>query len=131
MTQLEMARQGIISGRMEEVARLEGLDAETICRGVASGVIVIPANINHGRTEARGIGKGLSTKVNANIGTSSDYINLNTELNKVLASPEFNQEMTSEAMTLMPMTPTQFTNYIKEDIARWAKVAKERHIEIE
>jgi tripartite-type tricarboxylate transporter receptor subunit TctC len=56
---------------------------------------------------------------------------LNTELNKVLASPEFNQEMTSEAMTLMPMTPTQFTNYIKEDIARWAKVAKERHIEIE
>ena len=39
--------------------------------------------------------------------------------------------MTSEAMTLMPMTPTQFTNYIKEDIARWAKVAKERHIEIE
>ena len=56
---------------------------------------------------------------------------LNTELNKVLASPEFNQEMTSEAMTLMPMTPTQFTNYIKEDIARWVKVAKERHIEIE
>ena len=56
---------------------------------------------------------------------------LNTELNKVLASPEFNQEMTSEAMTLMPMMPTQFTNYIKEDIARWAKVAKERHIEIE
>ena len=56
---------------------------------------------------------------------------LNTELNKVLASPEFNQEMASEAMTLMPMTPTQFTNYIKEDIARWVKVAKERHIEIE
>jgi len=56
---------------------------------------------------------------------------LNIELNKVLASPEFNQEMTSEAMTLMPMSPTQFANYIKEDIARWAKVAKERHIEIE
>jgi len=78
-----MARQGIISGRMEEVARLEGLDAETICRGVASGVIVIPANINHDRAEARGIGKGLSTKVNANIGTSPDYINLDTELNKL------------------------------------------------
>jgi phosphomethylpyrimidine synthase len=68
---------------MEEVARLEGLDAETICRGVASGVIVIPANINHGRAEVRGIGKGLSTKVNANIGTSSDFINLDTELNKL------------------------------------------------
>ena len=56
---------------------------------------------------------------------------LNTELNKVLASPEFRQEMSSEAMTLMPMTPQQFGTYIKEDIARWTKVAKSRQIEIE
>ena len=56
---------------------------------------------------------------------------LNTELNKVLTSPEFSQEMSSEAMTLMPMTPQQFGNYIKEDIARWTKVAKSRQIEIE
>jgi len=56
---------------------------------------------------------------------------LNAELNKVLALPEFSEKMTSEAMTLMPMSPPQFTNYIKEDIARWAKVAKDRNIEIE
>ena len=56
---------------------------------------------------------------------------LNTELNKVLALPDFSEKMTNEAMTLMPMTPPQFTNYIKEDIARWAKVAKDRHIEID
>lgn len=56
---------------------------------------------------------------------------LNTELNKVLALPEFSEKMTSEAMTLMPMTPPQFANYIKEDIARWAKVAKDRNIEID
>jgi tripartite-type tricarboxylate transporter receptor subunit TctC len=56
---------------------------------------------------------------------------LNMELNKVLALPDFSEKMTSEAMTLMPMTPPQFTNYIKEDIARWAKVAKDRHIEID
>ena len=56
---------------------------------------------------------------------------LNTELNKVLALPDFSEKMTSEAMTLMPMTPPQFGNYIKEDIARWAKVAKDRNIEIE
>jgi tripartite-type tricarboxylate transporter receptor subunit TctC len=56
---------------------------------------------------------------------------LNAELNKVLALPEFSEKMTSEAMTLMPMTPQQFANYIKEDIARWAKVAKDRNIEIE
>lgn len=56
---------------------------------------------------------------------------LNAELNKVLALPDFSEKMTSEAMTLMPMTPPQFATYIKEDIARWAKVAKERNIEIE
>ncbi|RJO61222.1 MAG: phosphomethylpyrimidine synthase ThiC [Dehalococcoidia bacterium] len=83
MTQLEMAKEGIISERMEEVARLEGLNADTIRCGVASGIIVIPANINHGRAEARGIGKGLSTKVNANIGTSSDFIDLAVELDKL------------------------------------------------
>jgi tripartite-type tricarboxylate transporter receptor subunit TctC len=56
---------------------------------------------------------------------------LNAELNKALALPDFSEKMTSEAMTLMPMTPPQFANYIKEDIARWAKVAKDRNIEIE
>ena len=56
---------------------------------------------------------------------------LNAELNKALALPDFSEKMTSEAMTLMPMTPQQFGNYIKEDIARWAKVAKDRNIEIE
>jgi tripartite-type tricarboxylate transporter receptor subunit TctC len=56
---------------------------------------------------------------------------INAELNKVLASPEFAEKMASEAMTVMPMTPQQFNNYIKEDIARWTKVAKDRHIEIE
>jgi tripartite-type tricarboxylate transporter receptor subunit TctC len=39
--------------------------------------------------------------------------------------------MANEAMTLMPMSPQQFESYIKEDIARWAKVAKQRNIELE
>ena len=56
---------------------------------------------------------------------------LNSELNKALALPDFSEKMTNEAMTLMPMSPQQFENYIKEDIARWAKVAKERNIELE
>ena len=56
---------------------------------------------------------------------------LNTELNKVLASTEFSQKMASESMTVMPMTPQQFGAYIKDDIARWTKVAKDRHIELE
>ncbi len=83
MTQLELAKRGTISTRMAEVARREMLDAEIIREGVASGVIVIPCNINHDKAEARGIGKGLSTKVNANIGTSSDFISFAIELDKL------------------------------------------------
>jgi tripartite-type tricarboxylate transporter receptor subunit TctC len=56
---------------------------------------------------------------------------LNSELNKVLANPEFSEKMASESMTVMPMSPQQFGTYIKEDIARWSKVAKDRHIELE
>ncbi|QWD24541.1 tripartite tricarboxylate transporter substrate binding protein [Polynucleobacter paneuropaeus] len=56
---------------------------------------------------------------------------LNTELNKVLSSPEFADKMSAEALTVLPMNPQQFATYIKDDIARWSKVAKDRHIEIE
>lgn len=83
MTQLEQAKQGIITQRIQEVASSEGLDAEYIRKGVASGTIVIPANINHTHAKSCGVGKGLSTKVNANLGTSSDYINLDAELCKL------------------------------------------------
>jgi len=83
MTQLESARAGIISPQMEQVAQREGLDAEFIRQGVARGTIVIPANIDHSNLIPRGIGQGLSTKVNANIGTSSVFGNIDTELEKL------------------------------------------------
>ena len=56
---------------------------------------------------------------------------LNSELNKVITTPDFIEKFRSEALTSMPMTPNQFGNYITEDIARWAKVAKEKKIEID
>ena len=83
MTQLELAQKGTISPQMETVAQQEGVDAEFIRQGVAEGTIVIPANINHHNLVPCGIGKGLRTKVNANFGTSSDYGNIGTELEKL------------------------------------------------
>jgi len=83
MTQLESARKAIISPQMKVVAQTEGVEAEFIQQGVAKGTIVIPANINHSKLVPCGIGEGLSTKVNANIGTSSDFGNIDTELEKV------------------------------------------------
>jgi len=83
MTQLEMAKKGIISPQMAAVARDEGLDAELVRQGVSDGVVVIPANVNHKNLVPCGIGKGLRTKVNANIGTSPDYGSIETELEKL------------------------------------------------
>jgi phosphomethylpyrimidine synthase len=83
MTQLELARQGTISLQMAAVAVGEGIEPELVRRGVAEGSIVVPANINHTGLAPRGIGQGLKTKINANIGTSSDYGNIDTELEKL------------------------------------------------
>jgi phosphomethylpyrimidine synthase len=71
---------------MRAVAENEGIDPETVREMVAEGSVVIPANINHKRLEPCGIGKALRTKVNANIGTSSDYGDVNTELEKLQAA---------------------------------------------
>jgi phosphomethylpyrimidine synthase len=86
MTQLEMARKGIISPQMESVARSEGVEVEFVRQGVANGTIVIPANIKHTNLVPCGIGQGLRTKVNANIGSSSDYGDINTEMEKLNAA---------------------------------------------
>ncbi|MFH1003356.1 MAG: phosphomethylpyrimidine synthase ThiC [Chloroflexota bacterium] len=83
MTQLELARQGTISPQMETVAQQEGVTAEFVRQGLAEGTIVIPANVNHTGLVPGGIGKGLRTKVNANIGTSSDFGSIDTELEKL------------------------------------------------
>lgn len=83
MTQLELAREGIISPQMGVVAQYEGVEAEVVRQGVAAGTIVIPANTRHASLVPRGIGQGLKTKVNANIGASSDFGNIDTELEKL------------------------------------------------
>jgi phosphomethylpyrimidine synthase len=83
MTQLEMAKKGGISPQMERVAQSEGLDVAFIQKGLAEGTIVIPANIRRAGIAPCGVGEGLSTKVNANIGTSSDFGDVNTELAKL------------------------------------------------
>ena len=83
MTQLELARKGTVSPQIKHVAEKEGVGTDFIIQGLAEGEITIPANINHTNLVPCGIGKGLRTKVNANIGTSSDFCDLNTELRKL------------------------------------------------
>jgi len=88
MTQLEYARQGMITMAMEKTASAEGIAAETIRQGVAEGTIVITWNVNHRTISPLAIGKGLRTKINANVGTSRDHNNVEEELAKVRTAIE-------------------------------------------
>lgn len=83
MTQLENARNGIITAEMEAVAAREMLSSEKLCGAVADGLVVIPSNRNHKNLRPIGIGRGLKTKINANIGTSGDFTNLDDEVRKL------------------------------------------------
>ena len=88
MTQLEIARAGRVSPEMQTVAEQERLDPAYIREGIAAGTIVIPRNINRELAKPCGIGTGLRTKVNANIGTSADFPSVEDELEKLRVAIE-------------------------------------------
>lgn len=88
MTQLQSAARGEITGEIRAVAADEGLDAETVRRRVAEGKIVIPAN-RAGRQKVVGIGKGLRTKVNASIGSSTDIADIAMEVEKAKVAEQY------------------------------------------
>lgn len=82
-TQMDAARQGIITKEMEIVAEKENRTAEEIRQWVAEGKVAIPANINHKSLDPAGIGSMLKTKINVNLGVSKDVEDLDEELEKV------------------------------------------------
>jgi len=83
MTLIERARTGLAVPEVEHVARAEGVSTETVLNGLINGTIVIPANPLHTGLVPLGVGKGLRTKVNANLGTSSDSCDVQGELRKL------------------------------------------------
>jgi phosphomethylpyrimidine synthase len=84
---VESANRGIITEAMREIARAEDLTPEIICQGFAQGTIVSPQNTNR-KPKNVGIGRGLRTKVNASIGTSTDIADIDAEVKKALAAEE-------------------------------------------
>lgn len=91
-TQMEAAKSGIITNQMKTVAEKERIDAEIIRERVARGSICIPANINHKSLSAEGIGEGLRTKINVNLGISGDCIDYSSEIKKVQMAIDFGCE---------------------------------------
>ncbi len=82
-TQMDAARQGIITREMEAVAEKERMTAEGIRALVAKGQAVIPCNKVHTSIDPNGIGSMLKTKINVNLGTSRDCKDLDVEVEKV------------------------------------------------
>ena len=81
-TQMEAAKKGILTKEMKIIAESESMDEKILMERVAKGEIAIPANKNHSSLLAKGVGTGLSTKINANLGISKDCPNINRELEK-------------------------------------------------
>ena len=124
-TQMNAARQGIITKEMEAVAAKEQMDVQKLRQLVAEGKVAIPANKLHTCLEANGIGSMLKTKINVNLGTSRDWKDLDMELEKVndavkmgaesimdLSSfgdtQKFRRKLTSECLSLIHISePTR------------------------
>ena len=91
-TQMEAAKKGMITPEMTSVAKKEGISEQLICERVAQGRIAIPANIRHTSLEPNGIGDGLRTKINVNLGISGDCKDYSVEMRKVNLAIEFGAE---------------------------------------
>lgn len=86
MTQIIEARKGNVTPEMEAVARAEGVGLDHVIEGVATGTVVVTRNTGHTAIAPLGIGRGLRTKINANIGTSKDRMSIEGEIEKLKAA---------------------------------------------
>jgi phosphomethylpyrimidine synthase len=109
LTQIEAARKGIVTPQMEIVACDEQVTPDYLRQMVAEGKIVIPWNHTR-KPKPVGIGKGLRTKVNASIGTSSDIIDYEAEVRKARAAAE------SGADTLMELSVGGDLDRVRQEV---------------
>lgn len=91
-TQMEAAKKGIITPEMKVVAKKENMEEEKLMKLVACGQVAIPCNVNHKSISPEGIGTGLKTKINVNLGISGDCKNYDVEMQKVDMAIKFGAE---------------------------------------
>lgn len=107
MTQMQKAKQGTITAEMEAAAKKENIPAEQLREKIAAGVACLPANTNHKALEPCAIGDGLRTKVNANIGTSTDFPDPEGELRKLRQVVEAGADAVMDLSTGPGITATR------------------------
>lgn len=112
MTQLENAKKNIINPLIKEIAAAEKIDSWLLLKYIQEGKVVIPANKIHKIKKPCGIGKGLSTKVNANIGTSTDKSSLKNELKKLKIAVDYGTD------TIMDLSVGNDIKTVREEILK-------------
>ncbi len=117
MTQILEARKGNITPEMEAVARAEGVGLDHVIEGVANGTIVITRNARHASITPLGIGRGLRTKINANIGTSKDRMSIEDEIEKLKVAVAAGADAVMDLSTGGPIIE------IRKEILRHSTVA--------
>ena len=98
MSFIRDAQNGQITEEMKTVAKVEGVDPEFVRKGVASGRIVIPVS-PYRKTMSCGVGKGMRTKVNASVGTSSDIVDIDQEVRKTQVAEKAGADTIMELST--------------------------------
>src|SRR5437016_7866409 len=116
LSQMHLARRGVISEEMEFVARREQLAPELVRAEVAAGRMIIPANVNHPELEPMAIGVASLCKINANIGNSAVTSNVDEELKKLHTSVHYGAD------TVMDLSTGGAIHEIREAILRHSPV---------
>ena len=98
-TQMESAKRGQITEEMRMVAEDEGESPEVICQRIAEGTVIITRNVVRENIHPLGIGKGLRTKVNANVGTSQDLCDPNLEVEKAKVAVKYGADTVMDLST--------------------------------
>lgn len=81
-TQMDAARKGIVTREIKIVAEKEKIEISKLMDLMSKGKVIIPANKNHGNLDPEGVGEGLRTKINVNLGISKDCANVDMEIEK-------------------------------------------------
>ncbi len=98
-TQIEAAKRGQITEEMRIVAKDEGESPQALCQRIAQGTVIITRNIQREKVHPIGIGKGLRTKVNANVGTSLDLCDLKLEIRKAKVAVRYGADTIMDLST--------------------------------
>lgn len=97
-TLMEKAHAGVVTEEMRRVAAKEGVDVEDVRKLLAKGHLVIPKNIKS-KSQPVGIGKLMQTKINANVGTSRDYVDIEAEVEKALTAQRYGADTIMDLST--------------------------------